>query len=265
MWVIRDMFKKVLLYIRKHLSSFIVLVITIIVDVYLNVNSKIELSLAENVFLAGLIGLNISFLCDFIKNMDSIDDKIDRLSKTFPDTLIETYPTVDLVADELKLMVSTGTHQVDIVLYDTEVRTRDPNKVSKMKEFMEYCSEKPRIKLRLAFVPSKDSICHRIDNIIASENKHSESYYAYQESSITFASFMIIDNEYVSIRTPHKNGSTSMYCVVREKDLCTLYSSWFSILWDEATHINKAGLNDFIEKYSHLIPEEKKEEIKKKL
>lgn len=257
--------KKFLVYCYKHLSTVITLLITIAVDIYLNVSTTVTLTLTENFLMAGLIALNLTFLFDFTKNMDSMDKKLDDLKNTFPSSSIETFPSVDLVAEQLTELVHEGDHQVDIVLYDIKVRTSDPQKVSKMNQFLKLCSENSRIKLRLAFVPAADSICQRINNIIEAENKHSNSFYAYQESTITFASFMIIDGSFVSIRTPHKNGSPSLYCVVKEEDLCNLYSSWFNILWEEASHVDKGNLNDFITKYKHLIPQDKFDAIKKKL
>lgn len=249
--------KRFWLYLYKHLGTTLTLIVTIITAVVVNCNPSISVGFLDNFLMTAVIGLNLTFLFDFTRNMDKIDDEIIDLKKILPPSRIETFPFVDKVAEQLLSMVYEGRHEVDIVLYDTQIRTLDSKKVNKMQNFIKYCSENRRIKLRLAFVPVEDSICQRIENIIESEKRKSNSFYAYQESTITFASFMIIDASYVSIRTPHQNGSKALYCVVREEQLCTLYSSWFDILWEEATHVDQRTLSDFIIKYENMIPKDK--------
>lgn len=249
--------KRFLLYLYKHLGTTLTLIVTIITAVVVNCIPSISVGFLDNFLMTAVIGLNLTFLFDFTRNMDKIDDEIVDLKRILPPSRIETFPFVDKVAEQLISMVYEGNHEVDIVLYDTRIRTSDPKKVSKMQNFIKYCAENKRIKLRLAFVPAADSICQRIENIIESETKRSNSFYAYQESTITFASFMIIDGSYVSIRTPHQNGSKALYCVVREEQLCLLYSSWFNIIWEEATHVNQRTLLDFIIKYENMMSKDK--------
>ena len=245
--------KRFLKYLYKHFTTVLTLLATIITSIALNCSSKITVDLVDNFLIASIISLNLTFLFDFTRNIDSINNKINEFKKTIPSSRIESFESVDQVAEKLFEIINDGNHKVDMVLYDTQIRTSDLKKVNKMQKFISYCSKNKKIKLRLAFVPAKDSICQKIDSIIESEKKHSNSYYAYQESSITFASFMIIDDIFVSVRTPHKNGSKSLYCVIEEDNLCLLYSSWFSLLWEEACHINGNNLIEFIKKYKNII------------
>lgn len=245
-------------YIYKHFATILTLIVTVVTAVVLNCNPSISVGFLDNFLMVAVIGLNLTFLFDFTRNMDAIESEIIDLKKILPTSRLETFSFVDQVAEQLISMVHSGEHEVDIVLFDTQIRTSDPKKISKMQDFINLCSKKKQIKLRLAFVPASDSICQRIDNIIEAEKKKSNSFYAYQESTITFASFMVIDDSYVSIRTPHKNGSKSLYCVVKDKDLCLLYSSWFDILWEEANSVNQNNLVDFIDKYKVLISDANK-------
>lgn len=249
--------KKFLKYLYKHLATTTTLVITVVTAIVVNFLPNSTVDFLDNFIIAAIVALNLTFLFDFTRNMDRIEDGINDLKEILPNSRIKTYASVDVVAEQLIAMVSEGKHEVDLVLFDTKVRTADPKKVSKMSKFINICSESKKIKLRLAFVPSADSICQRIESILVSEKGKSESYYAYQESKMTFASFMIIDGSYVSIRTPFKNGSKTLYCVVKEANLCTLYTSWFSILWGESTVVNKDNLISFIQMYKDLIPTNK--------
>lgn len=256
--------KKFLKYLYKHLATTITILITVITAVVVNCIPNIGIGFLDNFIIAAVIALNVTFLFDFTRNMDNIESEITDLKGILPSSRIKTYNSVDKVAKQLCEMVNEGRHNVDIVLFDTKIRTSNPKKVSEMVKFIRTCSENERIRLRLAFVPAADSICQRIESILDSEKKKRESYYAYQESKMTFASFMVIDSSFVSIRTPFKNGSPTCYCIVREADLCALYSSWFNILWEEAVVVNKDTLLDFIEKYENLIPNDKIDNYKTK-
>lgn len=256
--------KQFLQYLYKHLATTLTLLVTIITAVVVNCMPSISVGFLDNFLMVAVISLNLTFLFDFTRNLDAIGDEIINLKTVLPPSRIETFVSVDQVAEQLTSIVNSGKHEVDIIFFDTHIRTTDPRKVNKMQKFVKLCSKKKRIKLRLAFVPAPDSICQRIDNIFKSEKKKRNSFYAYQESLITFASFMVVDNSFVSIRTPHKNGSKSLYCVIKEENLCLLYSSWFDILWEEANHIDQATLVDFLDKYKHMIPEEKLKSYRRK-
>lgn len=255
--------KRFLRFLLKHFSTTLTLLVTIGTAIVVNCMPSISVGFLDNFLMVSIIALNLTFLFDFTRNLDETKNEIEEFKHILPPSRIESFDTVDEVAEQLTAMVSEGNHDVDIVLYDIKIRTTDPQKVSKMQGFIKYCSNNKRIKLRLAFVPSPDSICERIENILEAEKTQSNSFYAYQVSQITFASFMVIDNSFVSIRTPHKNGSKSLYCVVKEETLCTLYSSWFSILWEEANHVNALSLSGFIDQYKELIPENKYKVFKK--
>lgn len=257
--------KKILKYIYKHFATLLTLLVTVITSIILNCIPDISVGFFENFVMASIIGLNLTFLFDFTKSIDLIDNKIEDLKTSFPSSRIQTFESVDQVAENLRFLLNTGKHTIDIIIFDTKIRTSNPKKVNKMHDFLRYCSSSNKIKLRLAFVPAEDSICERIENIIESEKKNSNSYFAYQESKLTFASFMIIDDTYVSIRTPHKNGSKSLYCIVNEQNLYIIFSSWFNILWDESNHIDKDNLDDFISKYNSIIPREKLNKYKKEV
>lgn len=255
--------KRFFLFLIKHFSTTLTLLVTIITAVIVNCMPSVSVGFLDNFLMVAIIGLNLTFLFDFTRNLDETEKEITDLKRILPSSRIKTFASVDKVAEQLTSMINDGDHDVDIVLYDIKIRTSAPKKVNKMQKFIKFCSENKRIKLRLAFVPASDSICQRIENAIEAEVKQSNSFFAYQESKTTFASFMIIDNSFVSIRTPHKNGSKSLYCVVKEENLCLLYSSWFNILWEEANHLDAISLIDFINRYKDLIPENKFEDLKK--
>lgn len=223
----------------------------IIAGVWLNVSS--DVSRIENVIICAVSALTISFLADFLKKTDEIASEVQDLKEILPPSRIESYESVDQVAQQLMDLVRVGKHDVDIVLYDTQIRSRDYKKINKMHEFMRLCADKKEIKMRLSFVPAADSINQRILNFIESEEKKSNSFYAYQYSVISFASFMVIDGKYISLRAPHKDGSKPSYCIVKEKSLCELYQSWFNILWSEAEHLDKENIKVLLEEYRSSI------------
>lgn len=224
-------------YLKKHIVTFITLAILIIGGVYINVADNV--SRLENTMLGALVALTISFLCDFLRRSDAIEASVAELKRVLPKNRIMSFQTVGEVAEQLHSLIEHGNHNVDIVLYDIAIRSKNPEQSRKMEGFIRNCVDDRRIKLRLAFIPADDSINQRIENYLESEEKKSNSYFAYQESKISFASFMVIDAEYVSVRAPHKEGSKSIYCVVKEEHLCDLYSAWFEMLWAEAIHFDR--------------------------
>lgn len=240
-------------YIKKHFVTLLTILGTIILDIVLNANQTITITPVENFVMIAFISLNTTFLFDFTKNIDDANKDIQDLKNIFPPTRIQTYRSVDEVALEILSLVKSGTHNVDMIMFDTKTRTSDPRKVSKMRNTVSYCIKKKDITLRMAFVPSADNIVFRVNGIIDALKDNNNSYFAYQESKITFASFMVIDNRYVSIRTPFKNGSQTAYCIVKEQNLCKLYSSWFDILWEEAVHLNRANISSFVNKQKTII------------
>lgn len=224
-------------YLKKHAVTLITLAILIIGGVYINVADNV--SRLENTMLGALVALTISFLCDFLKRSDAIEASVAELKRVLPTSRIMSFQTVGEVAEQLHSLIENGNHNVDIVLYDIAIRSKNTKQSEKMADFIRNCVDNRRIKLRLAFIPADDSINQRIENYLESEEKKSNSFFAYQESKISFASFMMIDGEYVSVRAPHKEGSKSIYCVVKEEDLCNLYSAWFEMLWAEAIHFDR--------------------------
>lgn len=251
-------------YISRHFATVLTIIITAITAVVFNILPSVSVSPIDNLIFGAIIALNATFLFDFSKNQDRIIHDLSELKSSLPDNSVYTYFQVDKVAEELMNMVKSGKHEVDLVFFDTQIRTQQQRQVNKMIEFVNYCTDKESIRIRLAFVPSADSIDERIQGIIKSLEKRNESYYAFQESKMTFASFMIVDESYVSIRTPFKNGSRKSYCIIKEPNLCQLYSSWFHILWEESTKIDKDSLECFIENHSDLITKSRIKEYRKK-
>jgi hypothetical protein len=244
-------------YAKRHFVTLLTILGTVVLDIVLNANETITITPVENVLMIAIIALNLTFLFDFTKNIDDANNNMHDLKRLLPPTRIQTYRSVDEVAFEiLSLVKDSRTHRVDMVMFDTKIRTADPKKVSKMKDTVSYCTKNKRITLRLAFTPSPDNIVFRVNGVIDSIKDNNNSHFAYQDSKITFASFMVIDSCYVSLRTPFKNGSQTVYCIVKEPNLCELYSSWFNILWDEASHLNQGNINDFVNSQNAIISSE---------
>lgn len=238
-------------FFKKHFLTILVIVSTAIAQIVLNFVTNV--SIMENFVMSAVLGLNMTFLFDFARNIDDTSEKVEDLNRILPESRIEVYESVDAVAKQFKQIVHDGHHTVDIVLFDTKVRTSDPTKVSKMQRFISDCTNNPRIKLRMTFVPAEDSICERIENALNAIKKQNNSYFAFQRSTVSFASFLIIDNEIMSIRTPFKNGSPTSYCIIRETELCKLFSSWFSVLWNESTYLTDDTIQELCTEYYSAI------------
>ncbi len=265
---------------KEHTEAAITFCVIVIADIILNIiqylpNSTISITPFENI-IAGLLALVFAALLAILSkfkdlsrgDMNTVNklDEIEDIIKILPDSRIQTYKSVDEAANDfLKRVRQKGEHTVDLALLDTKIRTpaSSSDKINVMRDFISYCNEQNEIKFRLLFNPATDSIVDRYKIIIQSFLKDTNSYFAYQESSISFASIIIIDDSVVSIRTPFKDGSKTAYCVVKNKALCDVYSSWFTLLWNEAVVLNKENISEFDQKYQNLIPPENKDYISK--
>ncbi len=168
-------------YLYNHLATTLTLVVTIITAVGVNCNPSISVDFLDNFLMTAIICLNLTFLFDFTRNMETIEHEFADLKRMFPSSRIETFKSVDQVAKRLTELISSGKHDVDVVLFDTKIRTSDPQKANKMHDFIRFCSISKRIKFRLAFAPTPDSIIQRIEDMLVAEKRNCNSFYALKD------------------------------------------------------------------------------------
>ncbi len=100
--------KRFLKYLYKHFTTVLTLLATIITSIALNCSSKITVDLVDNFLIASIISLNLTFLFDFTRNIDSINNKINEFKKTIPSSRIESFESVDQVAEKLFEIINDG-------------------------------------------------------------------------------------------------------------------------------------------------------------
>ncbi len=252
-------------YIKKHFITLITAIASIVASVYLNFTTQI--SIFENIILALIILLITSQIFEYNNYLDKIEDKITDLNNILPESRVITYNSVEKMAQNLGQLISIGDHSIDFVSLDKKHRTPIAKSRKSMTNFVNKCLTSKNIKFRYIISLNSNNIETIIHNIIETKvNEHNSFFAIYQNVSISFASFFIIDKKYLSIRTPYHNGMLPRYCLIYDKQICDLFISWFKTLWDESTKIDSTNdLKEMLEPYKSELDNIKFNEIVKQV
>lgn len=263
-------------FISDHIEGLICLSVIMLGDIILNIlmyvpNSGISITPFQNI-LVGLLALVFSVLLEILREIkesekatQNVNDslcEVEQLIRILPDSRIQQYKYVDDVVRDLQNRLKTeAPHSIDFVLLDTKRRTNTLSRAMEMSNFIKACCSDNKIKTRMLFNPKTTSLPSRYSSIINSFKQDTNGYYAYQESTFSFANFFIIDKNTVFIRNPYKNGTETSYCIIKNDSLSRVYLNWFEIMWSEASIVDRDSFDSFDSKYRSNIPQDKIKEI----
>lgn len=220
-------------FLKNNWLTIISLFATTISDIILNVTTTV--SLFENLILGLLILIIVTILIETNKKLINIYDNTEKHLHRLLFEEVYSFSSVKDMANHMNELLKNGEHTIKFLSLDQKIRTENNDK-----EFM--------IKLVKKLEESKNITFQYIFNLTNKESNSFQkkdyqqlriknTYFGYSSNKIPFASFFIIDNIYLSIRSPHKMGMEKKYCWIKNEDIVKLFSNWFSMLWDECNKI----------------------------
>lgn len=224
-------------YLKQHFIVVITLFAAVISTAVLNFIS--EVTIIENLIIALLILLITTFVFDFNKMLDKILLKEELLEKKLGPESVSDFDSVDKCASEISHKISTGKHTIDFVSLDAKIRTPKESKRKVMAKLLEKFVTSEKIKLRYISTVNSENYRTILNFIILSKGEQKNSFYAICDCELPFASFYIIDKKYLVIRTPYNSSVEKHYCIINDKSICSLFSSWFEMIWQTSQVIEK--------------------------
>lgn len=240
-------------FFKKHFVAIITLVASIIGGIVVNCVSSI--TLFENLLFSILILLVTTFIFDFDKMFDKIQEKQEDFALHMNPSSIRDYQSVDVCAKMVDALMGGGKHKVDFVSLDTQIRTQVKDTRRPMVELLNKFVSDKNIQLRYLTAINSKNFTTILNCMYMSKCAKRDSYYAMCDSNVPFASFYIIDKKYLVIRTPYDTSIEKHYCIIEDVTMVLLFQCWFEMLWKNAEIIDTqrelksllSGMNDLDE------------------
>lgn len=209
----------------------------------------------QYMILSLLILLTTTSLLMDIQYTSKFEHYFENLDKIIDSSTIQSVGSVDLCAKELSRLVSTGTHTVDFISIDTEIRTSNNKKSQLMHGALKALFQNKNVSLKYITQFRVDTIERFIENIDLGNLHDKDNIYAYFDSTnaIPFATFLVIDSQTVITRSPYEAGQDATYIIIRNPVLAKHYKQWAVSLWNTAHKIESA--DDIDNLYSKIKDE----------
>ncbi|MBP5407479.1 hypothetical protein J6Z19_10130 [bacterium] len=162
--------------------------------------------------------------------------------------------------ETIKELTKEGTHTQSNASLDCCTRSKAQKNHNDIWNYINYCCQDNNTTFRHIVRIRKNNFENLLDRIL-SGSANCNSYFGFYDldQSFSFPTFGIIDEKYVSTRSPYQEGETPKYMIIENKELVEYYSRYFSELWHNAQKIdNVAILEKF---YNKFKPEYNKNEI----
>lgn len=222
--------------ILKTLVSSITIIVAFVYAIINGVNGTLPKS--EGMILSLLILISTTFLVNSLGE----DKKWSEIKKSIQETtgcqIIEFSSSYDW-AVYMDSMIKSGQHTVDTASLDSTVRSKAPRSHERTWQHLNNLAKKSNVKFRHIIRVRKNNFENLLQRIICGSAKQN-SFYAYYllPQNFSFSTFGIIDNRYVSVRAPYKEGEQAKYIIVDNVQIAQLFSKWFEDLWANSEHIS---------------------------
>jgi hypothetical protein len=227
-------------------------------------------SLYEYMILSLLILISTTFILETLNEKNKwheINKGIENIVQNIVECKISTFDDIDMLVNALDQILRDGKHSVDIAGLDTSARNKVKNKHDRIREYINNLCSNPNIKFRYITSARKNNYEYFLDRIISGSSKQ-DSYLAYYclPPKFSFASFWIIDNRYISTRSPFSEGEIHKYIIIENKEIVEYYKSWFKFLWNDSNKIVSIKcLDELYQKFCDEFTDDEKKSINKKL
>lgn len=232
--------------ILKNIVSFSAVVAAIIYGIIMFFKGTSDLY--QYMILSLLILIATSSLIMDIQYTSKFECYFEKLNWLIETSTIQCFDSVDLCAKELSSLVKSGTHIVDFVSIDTEIRTTNKKKSGLMHQTVQSLFQNENIRLTYITMLRQDTIERFIKNIDLGDLGDNDNMYAYfnSDNAIPFATFLIVDSKIVITRSPYRIGQNATYIIIRNETLSKHYKEWTSFIWESAKKVESADDIDAI-------------------
>lgn len=167
----------------------------------------------------------------------------------------------------MKKLTQNGRHIQDTASLDSSTRSKAKKDHTAIWSYINECCSDSNTTYRHILRIRKNNFDNLLNRIISgSANKN--TYFAYYEldASFSFPTFGIIDNRYVSTRSPYKEGEQPCYMIIESKQLVEYYNRYFLELWTNAKKIDNVQiLENFFNRFKDQYSEEEKISLLEKI
>lgn len=239
----------------EKIVSYITVIISVGYFVYITFYPSIDIY--QMMILSLLILIATTFILDNIDNdrkWKEIEEKLrDTISSVSPSQIQIFKNSADWV-NAMELIIKNGEHTIDTASLDTETRSKAIRQRTRIWTHITNCCKRPNIQFRHIVRVRKNNFENLLERIIAGTSKQN-TYFAYYElpQSFSFPTFGIIDDRYVSTRSPYHEGEMPHYIIIENKEIAIYFSRYFRELWDNGKKIRKI---DDLEKIYSLFKDE---------
>lgn len=225
--------------ILKKIVSYITVIISVCYLVYITLHASTDIY--QMMILSLLILITTTFILD---NNDD-DRKWKGIEKKLKDTISAISPSQIQVfensadwVDAMELIIKNGEHTVDTASLDTETRSKASGQRTRVWSHITDCCKKSNITFRHIVRVRKNNFENLLERMVAGTSKQN-TYFAYYElpHEFSFPTFGIIDNRYVSTRSPYHEGEMPHYIIIENKEIAIYFNRYFRELWDNGKKI----------------------------
>ena len=196
----------------------------------------------QTMILSLLILIATTFALDNIDNdrkWKNISKELSKIISSISPSQIQVFNNSGDWVDAMDAMIKSGVHTVDTASLDRETRSKSSVDRSKVWKHINACCHDSRINFRHIVRIRKNNfynIVDRIDNGASEKN----SYFGYYmlPSDFSFPTFGIIDNKYVSTRSPYHEGEIPRYLIIENQEIVTYFERYYRELWDSCEKIS---------------------------
>ncbi len=236
-------------FLQKHWITIATLVVSLVLSIIVGVIETI--SVFEGIICGLITLLIITFVFDFDRYLEKIVKSQELQLNQLKHSAVYDFDSVDKCAIKVGELIQSGeNHTVDFVSLDTKIRTQVKDARRPMYKLLDDFVSKKNIKLRYLTTISAKNFETIAQFIKKSQKKGNDSNFALCVSTIPFASFYIIDNMYLVIRTPYDTSTPKHYCIVENEVMIRVYQSWFDMLWKASEIIDNKEVIDKV--YSQI-------------
>lgn len=213
-------------------------------------------SLGQDTFLSKIQKQNTDEIGKKLNTFNTLlENKIDTISDCQTFEFNSSYAW----AEFMDKMISEGDHCIDTASLDSSVRSKKEEDHKRIWEHILNAAKNPRINFRHVVRIRKNNYFNLLERISTGSIKE-KSYYSYYElpQEFSFTTFGIIDNQYVSLRSPYEEGMAPKYYIIKNKYVADIFSKWFDNLWLHSNKIETIDDLDIITKKYTFTDEELK-------
>lgn len=254
--------------ILKNLIAASTVIVAFIYLVYSAFNSSVDMY--EGMILSLLILIATTTI------LESLDEerKWKNIERTFKNSIsniadcqIQTFSSTSDWVSAMDEIIKDGHHTVDTASLDSGTRSKSQGQHSKVWQHINKCCSNENITFRHIVRVRANNLNNLLDRIL-SGSASKDSYFSFfqLDEKFSFPTFGIIDNRYISTRSPYQAGETPAYYIIESKELVSYYSRYFNDLWSNSQKIESvATLKKFMKQFDAYYSEDMKKTLNEKI